>query len=422
MKVTASLLVTTPTGKPRGLLRIETDAISSDSKDVDRGVEITTDRQAAHGTLMDAGTQIFRNQLSTPRTAFAGVARVNLHHATTSFFRFAGHDVCKLMPRGVSNTFRKTVVTQHPAYIQIFKADRSEPTYQFTGFLMGKGTTAIGSPFVDVGDDLAAFGVLRRSLLGCGQAALCLCQRPFIGTKEARIGDLFAIRQRSELFQPNVNANGGLRYRLWLRFGFNTERHKPPAGTAAPNRDRLDRAVSGTVQNNLDRSDFTQDQMAPFQPSAISVLRIGQAIVAPGTLEARVSGLLARLDAAKERLERQINARTGVLQHLTMHELQGWAFGFPLWEEVDRIVQANGFLPFFPRLFARGKGFVIDPTGRVQHPVQDADLSLGWIQSVLVRLPHRTIVLHFSAAVKQGMYVHKHPKRLMQEKGFYPTA
>lgn len=99
---------------------------------------------------MHAHRQVFRNQLPTPRTAFAGVTWINLHDPTASFFRFAGQNMCKLVPRCVSNMFRKTMVMQHPAYIQIFKADCPETSNKFTRFLVREIATAIGNPFVEM--------------------------------------------------------------------------------------------------------------------------------------------------------------------------------------------------------------------------------------------------------------------------------
>src|SRR4051794_22118514 len=54
------------------------------------------------------------------------------------------------------------------------------------------------------------------------------------------------------------------------------------------------------------------------ESGAVAVLRIGEAVVAVATLEARIAGLLAGRHAAKERLESPVYAQNNILQDLTM--------------------------------------------------------------------------------------------------------
>jgi two-component system, response regulator PdtaR len=356
---------------------------------------------------MHTYTQPLCYQLPTPRTPFARVARINLYDATASFFRFAGHDLCKLIPRCVSNAFRKAMIVQHPAYIQLLDTHRPETPDDLPRFLMHKVATAVGDPFVNVCDNFAPLRTLRRAFVCRTHLALRLCKRLLIFVKETRIADLLTCGKRSKLYKPNVNAHGSVRngMRLWLKV--NTERHKPLARRSPSNRDGLDSAINRAMQHNLERAELTQDQVLPLQSHPISVLRIGQTVVASIALEAWVASLLASSDTTKERLERQINAHAGVLQHLAMDDFQRRVCGFQVRKEIDRIVQTERFLAFFPRLFARSKRFVVHPPSRIQHAVEDVDLPLRWEQTELVRFLHRTRIVYLYAKVEQRPYVHK---------------
>src|SRR5436190_23531128 len=109
------------------------------------------------------------------------------------------------------------------------------------------------------------------------------------------------------------------------------------------------------------RADLGEDQPITFEPCAIAILRVGDRVIAPKLLETRIARVDPRLEAAKERLECQIDSDLNVLQDLTMHQLERFALGFPIGKERLRIVQPNRRLPLFPRIAARCERLVIHP-------------------------------------------------------------
>src|SRR5690606_6353028 len=100
----------------------------------------------------------------------------------------------------------------------------------------------------------------------------------------------------------------------------------PLAGARPPQRDRLGRPLKGTVQDDMHRANFGEDEPVTVEPHAIAILRIGETIVATVALEAGETRLrLTGRNSAKEGLERHFDALRHVLQDLAVDTFQRWA-------------------------------------------------------------------------------------------------
>ncbi len=63
--------------------------------------------------------QIFLDHRHTTATALRRAAWVNLDRRATRLFRFVARRGSELIPRSIRNTFRQTVIFQHPRDVQL---------------------------------------------------------------------------------------------------------------------------------------------------------------------------------------------------------------------------------------------------------------------------------------------------------------
>lgn len=105
---------------------------------------------------MHANAQTFLDQLPTPATAFAGVARINQYETMASLCRFARRDQYELIPRCIGNAFRQAVILAHPCDVHVLKGQNAETINQFSAFLVSAIVSPVRYPFVDTADDLPA--------------------------------------------------------------------------------------------------------------------------------------------------------------------------------------------------------------------------------------------------------------------------
>ncbi len=187
--------MTVPTGKPRGLLGAVPQAVQPHSQNIQRGIEISVNLKPTTGTLMQTNGQVFLNYSMTLAAVLRCTTWINFNIRSTSLFRFVTRIVRKLVPRGIGNAFRQTVVADHPCDAQVLKDDNAKLIHQAAAEFMRKVFTPIGDPFVDMRNGLAPFTTFGRPLFSLRQAALRLHQRPRpVGTRlveETRIGDLW---------------------------------------------------------------------------------------------------------------------------------------------------------------------------------------------------------------------------------------
>jgi hypothetical protein len=101
--------------------------------------------------------------------------------------------------------------------------------------------------------------------------------------------------------------------------------------------------------------------------------------------EARITGFaLARLHAAEERFERQIDTQLNILQDLAMHQLERTPLGFPIRKQGLRFIQPKRLLAVSPGISPRGKGLVVDPATLLKLLLKETLLASAQMQAVLI--------------------------------------
>jgi hypothetical protein len=160
------------------------------------------------------------------------------------------------------------------------------------------------------------------------------------------------------------------------------------------------------MQLDFHGSDFREREPVTVQLHPITILRIGEAVVPATSLEARIAGRLARLHAAKERLERQIDACARFLKRLRKGVIEEWLLGFPARDQLNRIEARQRFAVNVPGIAAHFKRRVVNPPTSIQRAQQGGALGGGGHEAVLVGFSH-------GLNIPFMLQYHKHKARLI---------
>src|SRR6266699_4012858 len=100
----------------------------SEPQDIQRGVQVSTDAQAA-GTAMPALAEGLGDLLAAARTGLRCAGGIHLDQRPTSFCRFVGHDRDELAPASVVNGLGQHRAGQ-PLEVQVFDGDQPMRLHQ----------------------------------------------------------------------------------------------------------------------------------------------------------------------------------------------------------------------------------------------------------------------------------------------------
>lgn len=314
------------------------------------------------------------------------------------------------------------VVFDHACDSEIFKHNRSETIDQLSALLMRKILTSAGYALMNTGNHVASFGACRRTLFFLAQFPLRTRQVVFITTEEAWIRDCFSGREGGELRKTHIYADNSFRYvclRLWFFLNRETDKPLPNRRTAQGN--GLNLSFHWTMQIDFYWSNLTQDKHVTMQFHAISILGIGDTIVAPLTFKSRVSYFFfASFHTTKEGFECKIYSYLHILENLRMNVLQRRTFSFPFREQVDGVIQPKRFVTFFPGITSGGKRLVIHPPARLKLLFKQAVLTFGKPEAILVY--RFMLVVHSGNCSTKPDRMRVRLKRLKRVKPFYPRA
>jgi len=323
------MFVATPRGYSRGLLGVR-QALSSQSYNVQRGIMVPVENQAATGAAMHSVGQLLTGAMTAVGACLRGVGGVHRDQATTSIFRFVRQVRDELPPRCIMDGLRKAVVVDHGVDREVFDGNDVMPVDDLAAFLMREVRASIGDALMDARHHLTALAACGRGALTLPrpwfltQAALGTGQVVLVAPEEAGVGELLTRRKGRELFKPHVNPDRRIRH--GQRRGLAGERDKPLTRAGTAHATRLDGPSKRTMDDRLEAPDLGEEH--PVTVQLVPRLRIAKRVVPFAPTEARIARRLTCLHATKERLKGEVNPNGHVLQDLAMHAGQRRALGF----------------------------------------------------------------------------------------------
>jgi hypothetical protein len=331
--------------------------------------------------------------VSAPRTVLARVGRVDLHHRSTGAFCLEEQQGEEQRPRRIADALGETANVDHAVDFQVFNREEAEPIDKLPRRLVGEVQTAEADPLVDTGNRLPSLGSFWRAFLGSTQTALGFGKRLFIRAEESRILHNFPTGQCGERVQADIDAGLLLASLegLWLG-NLAREASVPFAGRRTADRAGLGLAFPLAMQDHLDRTDLGQPQETVPQFTTGRHLRERHAVVAIAATKSRITWLLARLDAAEECLESQVDADGDVLQDLAMDIAERRALFLESWNCPLLIVQSGGFLVRFVGSLTDFQEVVVQPAAFLKLLAEKIRLLLRGIQAITERFTYGGIL------------------------------
>lgn len=331
--------------------------------------------------------QIFLNHGAPGGTALRRTAWINLHTDTTGSFRLVLCVGDPLIPSGVSNAFRQAVILDHPRNTQVLAYDHAKLSNQTAAEFVGEVLAAIGDAFVHPTHTARVILAFRRTARMVRRAALGACKCLFIRAKAARVGNTFARGKRRELFQTNINANDRTVVLDWCRIAKIARHDQIPVIGAAGKRQRFDRAVDWTMQQNPHGADVLEVHPIPVEVGAVVHHKInGIETISP--LESWVACRCSTLDAPEERLKGLIQASQRLLAtgEVGVRKIQ---IGNAIRLQLCRLIAvAHAALSLFPCIFAFGKRTIVQMPMGIKHLNHCPRLLTRWVQPVAERCSH----------------------------------
>jgi hypothetical protein len=124
----------------------------------------------------------------------------------------------------------------------------------------------------------------------------------------SRVLDLFSVRERGEVSQPDVDSDCGKDVPNWSGFTNIRSHYQKPLIRLSLQGKRLDLPLNFAVQTDADLADVLNSQPVSFEPDSVPVTRKEYRVETIGAFESRVTGFLAGFDAPKEIGERFIKS------------------------------------------------------------------------------------------------------------------
>lgn len=337
--------------------------------------------------------------MSTPAACLTGVGRVDFDELPASFCRFAGELGKERRPGGVRNAFRKAMMVNHAARVQVFDGYHAVAIDDLPAFLMGEVLSPECNALMHARNSLTVLTTFRRAFRQFGVLALHFRQGLFVLAEKSGIVNLSSIREGSKRLESDIDSDLFRSIRQAFRFAFYREGGVPLASRGTAYRERLDLAFERTMQNNLDLSDARSVELAlliDLEPR----LRVGEAVIAPLALKTWVPWLFSGFHPAEEGFHCQVKTHRDMLQDLGMHHCQRRTFSFEYREGSLLLVQGGASAFLLVGITPLLKQVIIEPTTLFQGCVELRFLFSGWVYPVLKHLTHGRIIAQNRTEVK----------------------
>ena len=276
-------------------------------KNIPSGVNVPIEHQSASASVNTNG-QGLRHVLTARRAELTRVVRGHLNYFTTSLRNFVSEYFDEARPCDVGNRSGKSVVLDHPLDVQAFDSNLAVAGNQIIGNFVLVLAPKIGHASMNSGDTAFRFLPVASAFLLPGDRTLRTSKLRQFSLEKARVRDLFSVRERGEVSQPDVESDRRKDVPNWSGFTNITSHYQKPLIRFSLQGKRLDLSLHFTVKTDADRSDMLHAEPVAFEPNAVSVTRKEYRVESVGAFESRVTGFLAGFDAAKEIGERFIQA------------------------------------------------------------------------------------------------------------------
>ena len=185
--------------------------------------------------------------------------------------------------------------------VQIFLSNGCEVLYQPEREFVLKLVPLVPNTLVNLFEQPHRFAAAVGAFLATSNLTLSTAQFRFGLLVPAAVRHRLTVRQRGERFQPNINTDflpvGGQR----LRFALSGETGVPLAALSLDG-NGFNFAANRAIQFDFDLPDALNAKPIVVQLDAVPVTRERDAVETAARLESRITGLLALLHPAKERL------------------------------------------------------------------------------------------------------------------------
>ena len=312
-------------------------------------------------TTRSANVLSVGESLSHGRAADAcltGAARVYLDQSAPSIFSFVRNLTDKSSPTGIVNRLGKQAAC-HAFEVQIFDNNRSEILYQPERETMLELVPLIPDSSVNLLEQYNCFAAAIRAFLAPCNLALCASKARFSLSIPSWIRYRWTIRERSEVFEPQVNSNRGVERGQWLGFAFNREADVP---FAAFDGHSFNLARNRAMQLDCNFSNTLNAKNISCEFDAVAVTRKSDAIETASRFESRIARFITALHSVKESLASFVHAPKNILAAAKVCQTQATrcADFFQL-NRLRVVVDRNSLFPriatFLQRCIVQAAGF-----------------------------------------------------------------
>lgn len=317
-------------------------------------------------------------------TRLRSAARIDLNKHTPGTFSLVRDHIQKSSPASIVDGLR-----QHPAGepfdIQSFSRDQAKAINQLSRFFVVEVSPLILNVRMGTLQHQHRLAPSARALPAPRYASLRDSQGRLPGGIITRVVDGRSIAQGCKMREAHVNAYGVRIERQRREVYFASKCRKPASGFSL-DRHGLDRPLNHAMQPDSDVADFGDAQLVAVE--GLPNLSEGHGAIATERFESRVARILSGLHAAKERLERLIDAGNRIFKYSSIETLNVRTRFADCRQLIDLVEATNRLalkLPSIASFLERG---IVKLAAHGQLIVKRLRLALARIDSISERLNH----------------------------------
>jgi len=353
---------------------------------------IAIEYQAAFGAAMSPLRKRLLNPCPTARAVLRRVPGIHPNHETTGTCSLVVQHVEEDAPARVVDALGQFGASE-TLNVQVFNSNDREAVSQIVAQLVQEVGSLVGDVRVNARQFAVRLPLSPRTLLSTRGFAVRTTQLHFHVPVVLRRGNRFPGGKRDERLQTDIDADRSA-WMLW-RCSLGDLQHEAgvPLTSPALDHDTLDPRFGGdrTVPDDLDLSDSLDTESVILQGRPVAEGEV-RAIEAVATLEARVAGSLAGLDASKEGSKRLVEPPEDMLRCGVVKGSKPFIFGSQSLQNPGRLrVVGQRLLPLLVGIPPFRKRGIIESAIGIQHRVERLLLSAVRIEPIVPTRKHYTI-------------------------------